>query len=271
MTKLLWDQIGERVYQLGVDRGVFYSPLHMVGIGYAGRPQGFSWSGLVSVDEVHEGVSSKPIFFNGIKTFDVVTDGDFSAKVKALTYPDEFMMFDGYVDTSEGLLLDSQPRDTFGLSYRTMVGNDVDGTDLGYKIHILYNLTSIADDIAVKTVDTNIEPIEFGWTFNGTPEPFPSNRPTAHLVIDSRTTRPEVLSLLEDYLYGTESVEPRLPTVSDIIDIMCVVITEDGAGTWTATGPDYLIEMLDANTFQIDGATIGTPTIGDYKISSTYE
>lgn len=271
MTKLLWDQIGERVYQLGVDRGVFYSPLHMVGIGYAGRPQGFSWSGLVSVDEVHEGVSSKPIFFNGIKTFDVVTDGDFSAKVKALTYPDEFMMFDGYVDTSEGLLLDSQPRDTFGLSYRTMVGNDVDGTDLGYKIHILYNLTSIADDIAVKTVDTNIEPIEFGWTFNGTPEPFPSNRPTAHLVIDSRTTRPEALSLLEDYLYGTESVEPRLPTVSDIIAIMCVVITDNGDGSWTATGPDYMIEMLDSNTVQIDGATIGTPTVGDYKISSTYE
>lgn len=271
MTKLLWDQIGDRVYQLGVDRGVFYSPLHTIGTGFEERYQGFSWSGLVSVDEAHSNVSATPIYFDGTKTFDVVNDGTFSAKVKALTYPDQFIPFDGYVDTSEGLLLDSQPRDTFGLSYRTLVGNDVDGTDLGYKIHILYNLTAIGDDVGVKTLDTNVEPVEFSWVFNATPEVFPSNRPTAHLVIDSRTTRPEALALLEDYLYGTESVEPRLPMVVDIIAMLCVVITDNGDGTWTATGPAHLVEMLDANTFQIDGATIGTPTVGDYKISSTYE
>jgi len=271
MTKLLWDQIGERVYELGVDRGVFYSPLHPIGTGFSERAKGFSWSGLISVEEAHDNVAATPIYLDGVKTFDLVTDGDFTARVKALTYPDEFLMFDGYVDTNEGLLLDSQPRDTFGMSYRTLVGNDVTGVDLGYKIHILYNLTSIPDNVANQTVDTNVAPIEFSWSFSGTPEQFPSRRPTAHLVIDSRTTRPEALALLEDYLYGTESVEPRLPMVVDIIAMLCVVITDNGDGTWTATGPAHLVEMLDANTFQIDGATIGTPTVGDYMISSTYE
>lgn len=265
MTVLEWDRIGERIYQTGVDRGVLY-----LGDTVA------VWNGLISVDE-DPTFEQKSYYMDGFKFLGSVTPGEFNGKLKAFTYPDEFNSAIGIAEDRAGLFYYEQPPKKFDLTYRTLIGNDLDGIDHGYKIHLLYNLLAAADSASFQTMASSISPAEFSWNLTGTPELIEGFRPAVHIAIDSRQVFPEFLQSLEDILYGTSSTSPRFPTVVEVAEIFSMedtlIITDHGDGTWTADDfSDIYITMLDATTFEIHGAD-ATYHVGDpdtYDISSTH-
>jgi len=266
MTTLVWDKTGTRFYQTGIDRGVFY-------------PQGGSgvaWNGIVSVDE-DSTTELKSFYLDGVKYLDNLLPGDFSGKLKAITYPDEFDQVNGIASPADGLLYYDQPFKSFNLSYRTRVGNDLDGTDYGYKIHLLYNIVANPDLYTFDTLKEQLQPIEFSWALTGTPPVNPSAkgyRPTVHISIDSNDTSPDILQAIEDILYGTDTTAPHFPSISEILGLFqsigALIIVDNGDGTWQAIdASDNYITMLNSTTFQIDGAdaTYLNPTT--YTISTT--
>ncbi len=275
MARITWDDVGERFFETGIDRGVFYSPNHMVDISGGGegdpiyRAGGFPWNGLVSVDE-NSNVTSTPIYFDGNKIIDIVNPGNFSADLKAFTYPDEFQEFDGFSEMLPGISVDNQNRNYFGLSYRSLIGNDISGKDKGYKIHILYNLIATPNTVSRETIDSNIQPFNFAWTLTSKPVKIFGKRPAAHLTIDSTKVDPTSLILIEDMLYGDTNTS-YLPSISEVMEMISVTIIDLGGGVWRATGPDHLVTMLDDDIFQIDGAGVEYITGEYYYIWSSYE
>lgn len=256
MTKVVWDNVGDRGFELGLDRGVLYT-----------SDTGVPWNGLISVDAKQDGTAAKPVYYDGLKYNEVVFIGDFAANLTAYTYPDEFLPFDGFSEVATGIFVDGQDRDTFGLSYRTLIGNDTEGTSHGYKINLLYNLTAIPDDVTSKTADTNVEPIEFSWALTSIPDPIPGLRPSSRLIVNSTKVDSEFLVSLEDILYGTESTDPRLPSILEIYSMLYLEITDNLDGSWDATAPETLIKMLDDNTFEITAGTISYSNEYTYSIS----
>lgn len=240
MTKVIWDESGSREYFAGVDRGVLYP---VIG-------SGVPWNGLVSVNELEE--SNLVVnHVDGI-AFRQSSGGDsFSATLRAFTYPDEFNECNGFADG----LIAQQPRVPFGLSYRTLIGNDLEGLDLGYKIHLVYNALVAPTPGEYETIADSVETSLFEWPITTTPLAISGVGPSAHLIIDSTIAYPEVISELEDVLYGTPTTEPHLPTPTEILAIFesnsILLITDNGDGTWTATAPGDIIEMLDSTTFEI--------------------
>jgi hypothetical protein len=194
MTKLVWDQVGERLYETGVDRGVLY----------LSDGSAVPWNGLTSVNETAGDDVTTPVYFDGVKYQDVQSTGDFAATLTAFTYPDEFLEYEGVVDLGNGVFVDGQNSKVFGLSYRTMVANDVNGIDHGYKIHILYNLTATSSAVSYNTMSSVAEPIPFSWTLAGVPEDVDNFRPTAHVIFDSRVLNVGLLKAIEDLLYGRD-------------------------------------------------------------------
>lgn len=278
MAELVWDQIGDRFYEMGCDRGVLYSPTFLTeviegddfSIGTISS-KGFSWNGLISVDEDRQGASVEPLYFDGKKYSDQVVLEDFSATLKSYTYPDEFLEFDGFSEFGPGMFLDNQMPGSFGLSYRTLVGND-ENSDFGYKIHILYNLTAVSDAVPHQTVDSNVEPITFSWKLSGIPEDFPGSYPTVHFIIDSTKMSTDSLSMLESILYGTETADPRLPSIEELAYFTGVVVTDVGDGTWTASGADWFVDMVDADSFEIDIETVEYVVVDEeFQVSSTFD
>lgn len=249
MATLLWDQLGEKVYETGVDRGVLYLT----------DRTGVVWNGLTSVEEKTEGVEQTPYYIDGVRYFIERSPGDFAATLNAFTYPDAFLEFEGYQSPDRGFFLDNQVvTATFGLSYRTRIGNDVSGVALGYKIHILYNLTAIPSNKSYDTQDNSINPVEFSWDITGVPEKVDGYRPTAHAVFDSRRLSPVVLSAIEDILYGNATTNARLPSLSELIDLvvgLTLQVIDHGDGSWTAIGPDEDVLYLDSTSFQITRAS----------------
>lgn len=256
MAKIVWDQVGEREFQVGLERGVFYTPT-----------SGVPWNGLISVETKQNDTSATPVYFDGLKYNEVTFLGDFAGTLTAYTYPDEFLPYDGFGEVADGVFIDGQERGTFGLCYSTILGNDVDGINLGYKLHLLYNLTAVPEDISNKTMDSNIEPIEFSWTLTSVPEFIPSFRPASHLIIDSTKVDSEFLSDLEDILYGTESTDSRLPSVLEIYSMIYLNITDNLDGTWTADAPETMIQMLTDDIFEITAGTITYSDDYTYSIS----
>jgi len=250
MTKLQWNQVGERFYEAGIDRGVLYLT----------NGSGVAWSGLTEMSEAPSSGPSTPIYFDGQKRRDLDSLGDFAATLSAITFPDEFLEFDGFGDLGDGMFVDDQYVSTFGLSYRTKIANDSDGTDYGYKIHILYNLTASPDEKTYQTLSSVSKPTQFAWKVDAKPESLPNYRPTAHVIIDSTKIHPELLSDIEVVLYGNDSTEPFLPPLSDfysfIVEWSLMTIIDNGDGTWTAEGPDYMVYFTDATTFEINSETV---------------
>ena len=265
MATLVWDQIGERFYQTGVDRGVLYLHDGTVAV----------WNGLTDVEESTNS-ELKSFHLDGVKYLENLIPGDFSGKLTAFTYPDEFDSVNGIarIGTSPGLAYYDQPAKSFNLSYRTRLGNDLEGTDFGYKIHLLYNILANPDSHSFPTVKDSLEAVEFSWSLSGIPPKLLGYRPTVHISIDSRDTPPDILEMLEDMLYGTDVTDPHLPSLQEIAEFFgylgALLIIDHGGGMWSAVDEsDTYITMIDNTTFQIDNADATYLDAVTYEISST--
>lgn len=257
---LIWDEVGSRTYESGVDRGVLYLP----------DGSAIPWNGLTSVVE-HSGKEDSPIYFDGMKINVLVSSGDFSASMTAITYPDEFSEIEGLGFITPGVFYANQTPKSFGLSYRTMIGNDVEGDSAGYKIHVLYNVIAVPSDKSYSTMSAESTPSQFEWEISAVPEEISGFRPTAHIIIDSREVHPILLEELETILYSTETpLIPMAELAAYINDWYIIKIVDHGDGTWSAiTDYEELIvmtsptqfEILDANAIYLDADT--------YEISDT--
>lgn len=215
MTKLVWDKTDERLYKTGLDHGVLYVPDVM-----GAYNNGFAWNGLTSVNESFDDDSTAPQYFDGVKYLDSYGYGDFKATLSAFTYPDEFLEFEGMKALGEGLYVDDQESKVFGLSYRTLIGNQVQGSDYGYRIHILYHLTAKPLSLTFQNGSDLSEPLNFEWALASIPETVSPYRPTAHIILDSEMMPTDVLKALEEILYGSVDTNPRLPSLKDLLDFV---------------------------------------------------
>lgn len=262
MTKISWDQLGKRYYENGISQGVFYGS----------DAKGVPWNGLISVDQETTD-TTEPLYFDGFKYGDVITLGDFEGKLTAFTYPDEFLVYDGFWDAEAGFYLTGQTKSRFGLSYRTEINND-QGQSIGYKIHLLYNLIAIPSTRTHSTLSLDNQPSDFEWDISAVPEEIDNFRPTAYVVIDSRKIDSFLLSDIEAMLYGTDEDDPKLPDLKGLILFVQkwgrLIITDLGDGLWEATTPlDGVITMLDETTFEIVSDTAIFLDANSYEISSS--
>lgn len=214
MSKLVWDQIGERYYETGVKYGVLY-------VQEAGAyPKGVAWNGLTAVTESPSGAEATPLYADDIKYLNLMSNEEFGATIEAYTYPDEFAQCDGSAAIATGVMIGQQSRKTFGLCYRTTVGNDADGNDYGYKLHLIYGALAAPSEKAYATINDSPEAITFSWEVSTTPVNVEGYKPTASVTIDSTKVDKEKLAALEAVLYGSESEEARLPLPDEIITLM---------------------------------------------------
>ena len=216
-----WDKTGEHLYETGVDRGVLY-----VMDDTGAYPAGVAWNGLTGVTESPSGAEANAIYADNIKYLNLFSAEEFGATVEAYTYPDEFALCDGSASLLTGVMIGQQPRKTFGLCYRTVVGNDVAGESFGYKLHIIYGAMASPSEKAYQTINDSPEAITFSWELNTTPVNVAGHKPTATLVIDSTKTTEGKMTAIEQVLYGTpasgstEAVAARLPLPDEIASIM---------------------------------------------------
>lgn len=214
MAKLVWDKTGERLYETGVKNGVLYP---MVDGTY---PKGIVWNGLTAVTESPSGAEATPLYADDIKYLNLMSAEEFGATVEAYTYPDEFAECDGSASLGAGVTIGQQPRKTFGLSYKTTVGNDVDNDNHGYKLHLIYGAMASPSEKAYSTINDSPEAITFSWELTTTPVNVTGFKPTASLTIDSTKIAPEKLAAIEALLYGDESTEAKLPLPDEIAGII---------------------------------------------------
>lgn len=261
MAVLLWDQTGTRFFETGIDRGVLYPA--------SGSP--VAWNGLTSIEESFSGDGTEALYLDGIKYYDDPADGDYGATLSAITYPVEFDQYDGFTEKSPGLFLDDQVVGRFGLSYRTLVGNDVVSENLSYRIHILYNLAAIPTDHEYSTISDSVSINDFSWDISGVPEALTGYAPTVHVIADAQYLNVETVKELENILYGTTTTAPRLPLLAELQSLLefTIRITDNGDGSWTATGPDSLLTNFGDNSFQIDQANATTIDADSYSLTDT--
>lgn len=213
--KLAWDATGEKLYETGVDRGVIY-PMASDGT----YETGAAWNGLTAYNESPSGAESNPIYADNIKYCNLISAEEFGASIEAYMYPDEFAECDGSVEVAPGVIIGQQKRKSFGFSCRTLIGNDTESTDHGYKIHIVYNATATPSEKAYATVNDSPEAITFSWELTTTPVAVTGYKPTASITIDSTKVDAEKLAALEAKLYGSEDSEPTLPTPDEVIAML---------------------------------------------------
>lgn len=209
MTKVIWGADGERFFEAGVDRGVLYAP---------GFP-GVAWNGLRSVKESPSGGEPQPFYIDGFKYANVATAEEFNATIEAFSSPTEFANCDGSVQLASGLFATQQPRKSFGLSYRTRVGNDLEGL-VNYKIHLVYFALATPTGRSNTSVTNSVEPTALSWDISTRPPQAFGFKPTAHLVINTKDISPEQLAAVEMALYGDANTTPSLPTQGVIIGML---------------------------------------------------
>ncbi len=215
MTKLVWNEAGKRLYETGVDKGVLY-----VSDGSGRYQKGVVWNGLVSVNESPSGAEATPLYAGNIKYVELMSNEEFGASIEAYTYPEEFEQCDGSAELADGVTIGQQPRKSFGLCYRTKIGNDTAGDDHGYKIHLIYGAKAAPTEKSYTTINDSPEAITFSWEVTTTPIEVEGHKPTATLTIDSTKVKPEKLEAIEKKLYGDVSGEPTLPTPAEILAII---------------------------------------------------
>ena len=210
--KLVWDQAGERLYETGVKNGVLY----VYDASKKAYGTGVAWNGLTAVTESPSGAEATPLYADDIKYLNLLSNEEFGATIEAFTYPDEFAACDGSASLAEGVFIGQQKRSTFGLCYRTALGNDTDGYDHGYKLHIIYGALAAPSEKAYATVNDSPEAITFSWEVTTTPVEVTGHKPTASITIDSTKVDATKLAELEAKLYGSENEEPSLPLPDEI-------------------------------------------------------
>lgn len=211
MAKLEWDKSGQRIYETGVKMGVLY-----VQDSSGAYPKGVAWNGLTAVNETPSGAEATPLYADDIKYLNLRSAEEFGATIEAYTYPAEFEQCDGSAEIAEGVVVGQQARATFGLCYRTVIGNDVNGNEHGYKLHLIYGATAAPSEKAYATINDSPEAITFSWEISCTPVDVPGLKPTACITIDSTKVDDEKLQQLEAKLYGGDSGEAQLPLPSEI-------------------------------------------------------
>ena len=215
MAKLIWDATGERFYETGVKNGVLY-----VADAQGTYPKGVAWNGLTAVTESPSGAEPTPLYADDIKYLNLMSAEEFGATVEAYTYPDEFAQCNGEASLVEGVIIGQQPRKTFGMAYRTVLGNDVNNENYGYKLHLIYGAVAAPSEKAYATINDSPEAITFSWELTTTPVSVNGFKPTASLTIDSTKADPTKLTALEGILFGSETIEARLPLPDEIATLM---------------------------------------------------
>lgn len=266
MTALVWDQIGERLYETGVDHGVLYLP--DAGGDYV---DGYAWNGLTTVTESPSGAESSPQYADNLKYLNLVSAEEFGATVEAFTYPDEFAQCDGTAVPEAGVSVGQQSRRLFGLCYRTRLGNDLEGSDHGYKLHLIYGAQAAPSEKAYATINDSPEAITFSWEITTTPVPVTGLKPTALLVVDSTVVDSAALAVLETELYGDVGNDPRLPSPDEVIAMFAGSVTVVDMGD-VANQPTYVsgthvvtIPSVTGVTWKINGVEVSTgaqPALG---------
>lgn len=215
MAKIVWDQIGERFYETGVKNGVLY-----VQNEEGNYENGVAWNGLTAVTESPSGAEATALYADDIKYVNLMSAEEFGATIEAYTYPDEFEACDGSASLAAGITIGQQPRKAFGLCYKTVVGNDVQGNALGFKIHLIYGAKAAPSERAFQTINDSPEAITFSWELTTTPVNVAGFQPTANLVIDSTKVAPEALAKIEAKLFGSEEGEPTLLLPDEVVALI---------------------------------------------------
>lgn len=217
MARLVWDKTGERFYETGVNQCVLYP---QVGGAY---PKGVAWNGITAINESPSGAEATPLYADNIKYLNLISAEELAASIEAYMYPEEFEACDGTAEIADGVTIGQQTRQAFGLCYKTIVGNDVESNDHGYKLHIIYGCLAAPSEKAYTTINDSPEAITFSWEVSTTPVNVTGGKPTASITIDSRKADPEKLAALEDILYGKDG-DPesaaRLPLPDEIASLM---------------------------------------------------
>ena len=222
MAKLVWDKSSERLYETGIKNGVLY----VQGTGGT-YPKGVAWNGLTSVTESPSGAEPTPLYADDIKYLNLLSTEEFGATIEAYTYPDEFAECDGSKSLAAGVYIGQQARKAFGMCYKTTLGNDTEGNEHGYKLHIIYGALAAPSEKAYETINDTPEAITFSWEISTTPVNVKGSKPTATIVIDSTKANPEKLAALEVILFGADApngegtgTDPRLPLPDEIATLM---------------------------------------------------
>ena len=214
MAKIAWDEAGKRYYETGVKNGVLYPQVS------GAYPKGVAWNGLTAVTESPSGAEATPLYADDIKYLNLYSAEEFGATIEAYTYPDEFAECDGSASLATGVYAGQQARKAFGLSYKTTFGNDTEGADHGYKLHLIYGAMASPSEKAYATINDSPEAITFSWEVTTTPVNVTGLKPTASIIIDSTKANPEKLAALEKILYGDAEIEARLPLPNEIATLM---------------------------------------------------
>ena len=214
MSKLIWDQTGERLYETGVDRGVVYPQVS------GAYPKGAAWNGLTNVTLSPSGAEATPLYANNHKYLNLMSVEELGGTIEAYTYPDEFAECDGSASLAEGVRIGQQKRKAFGFSFRSLIGNDSEGTAYGYKLHLVYGCLAAPSEQANATINDSPEAKTMSWEFSTTPVDVEGFEPTASIEIDSTKVDAEKLAALEAILYGSESEEARLPLPNEVATLI---------------------------------------------------
>jgi hypothetical protein len=262
-NRVSWNNSGERLFHTGVDRGMLY----------VGNAAGVPWNGLISVTENPSGGDATPTYLDGQKVLNVPGGENFAATIEAYGVPIEFAPCVGWGSLASGLFATEQPKETFGFSYRTLIGNDVEGTAFGYKLHIVFNALAKNADFSHKTItdSPSVQPYSFDVTT--VPLPVSGQRATAHFIFDTRVVTENNIAKIESILYGSDTTDPTLPDATTIFNLKDVFATlqiiDNGDGTWTAVDNlGSILTMTDGETFSIDWDSAVVIDTDEYSISS---
>ncbi len=214
MSKLVWDQTGERFYETGVKKGVLYP------VSSGTYPLGVAWNGLTAVTENPSGAEATDLYANDVKYLSLRSTEEFGCTIEAYTYPDEFAECDGSATVATGVTIGQQTRKGFGLCYRTTLGNDDKNEDYGYKLHLIYGCKASPSERGYSTINDSPDAITFSWEVDTTPVEVDGYKPTSYMVIDSTKADATKLAALETILYGSDSAEARLPLPAEVIELM---------------------------------------------------
>lgn len=257
MAELKWDEICKRVYETGVDHGVLYIP-NAQGV----YDKGYAWNGLISLTESRTGAEANPQYADNIKYLNLISAEEFGGTIECFTYPDEFAQCDGSVEVEAGIIIGQQARSSFGLAYRTKIGNDLD-PDAGYKLHLVYNAMAAPTEKAYTTVNDSPEAITFSYEITTTAVEVgtigsKTYKPTASLTIDSTKVSAAKLAQLEGVLFGTAGADPRLPLPAEVIGIFSgtIVTVKPTSPTYTPATKTIAIPTQTGTIYQINGKTV---------------